>query len=83
MTARKIDEVIELLDEAVDLARREKSRLGYIAAHYRNVTIKVSEGILTGSFEDGARMERFDVAFANRYLDALGRYNWGEELSKC
>lgn len=83
MPARTIDEVLEQLDEVIDLARREKSRLGYFAALYRNVTIKVNEGILAGSFEDGARMERLDVAFANRYLDALERYNRGEEPSKC
>jgi len=83
MPARTIDEVLEHLDEIIDLARREKGRLGYFAALYRNVTIKVNEGILTGSFEDAARMERFDVAFANRYLDALERYRRGEELSKC
>ena len=83
MPARTIDEVLEHLDEIVDLARREKSRLGYFAALYRNVTIKVKEGILAGSFEDGARMERFDVAFANLYLDALERYRRGEEPSKC
>jgi hypothetical protein len=83
MAARTIEEVLERLDEAVDLARREKSRLGYFAALYRNVTSKVNEGVLAGSFEDGARMERFDVAFANRYLDALERYQRGEEPSKC
>ncbi len=83
MSARTMDEVLEQLDEVIDLARREKSRLGYFAALYRNVTIKVNEGILAGSFEDGARMERFDVAFANRYLDALERYHRGEEPSKC
>jgi hypothetical protein len=83
MPARTIDEVLEQLDEVVDLARREKTRLGYFAALYRNVTIKVNEGILAGSFEDGARMERFDVAFANRYLDALERYQRGEEPSRC
>jgi uncharacterized protein DUF5995 len=83
MSACTIDEVLERLDEIIDLARREKSRLGYFAALYRNVTIKVNEGILAGSFEDGARMERFDVAFANRYLDAFERYRRGEELSEC
>lgn len=83
MTARTINEVIEQLDKVIDLARREKSRLGYFAALYRNVTMKVNEGILAGSFEDGARMERFDVAFANRYLEALERYKRGEEPSKC
>ncbi len=83
MPARTIGEVLDHLDEVVDLARREKSRLGYFAALYRNVTIKVNEGILAGSFEDGARMERLDVTFANRYLDALERYRRGEELSRC
>lgn len=83
MAARTIDEVLERLDEVVGFARREKSRLGYFAALYRNVTSKVKEGILAGSFEDGARMERFDVAFANRYLDALERYQRGEVPSKC
>ena len=83
MPARTIDEVIEHLDDVIALARSEKSRLGYFAVHYRNVTIKVKEGILAGSFEDGARMERLDVAFANRYLDALKRYRQGEEPSKC
>ena len=78
MPARTIDEVIEHLDDVIALARSEKSRLGYFAVLYRNVTIKVKEGILAGSFEDGARMERLDVAFANRYLDALKRYRQGE-----
>jgi hypothetical protein len=83
MAARTIDEVLEHLDGIVDLARREKSRLGYFAALYRNVTRKVNEGILAGTFEDGARMQRFDVAFANRYLDAVERHHRGEEPSKC
>lgn len=83
MAARTIDEVIEHLDEIVDLARREKSRLGYFAALYRNVTRNVKKGILAGNFEDAERMERLDVAFANRYLDALDRYRRGETPSRC
>jgi Family of unknown function (DUF5995) len=83
MPARTIDEVIEHLDDLIAHARHAKSRLGYFAALYRNVTIKVKEGILAGSFEDAARMERLDVTFANRYLDALDRYRRGEEPSKC
>ena len=83
MPAHTIDEVIEHLDDLIAHARRAKNRLGYFAALYRNVTIKVKEGILAGSFEDAARMERLDVAFANRYLDALERYRRGEEPGKC
>ena len=83
MPAHTIDEVIEQLDDLISYARREKSRLGYFATLYRNVTVKVKEGILAGSFEDGARMERLDVTFANRYLDAVERYRRGEEPSRC
>src|SRR5829696_9607757 len=83
MPAHTIDEIIEHLDDLIAHARRAKNRLGYFAALYRNVTIKVKEGILAGSFEDAARMERLDVAFANRYLDALERYRRGEEPGKC
>src|SRR5215204_4840384 len=83
MPAHTIDEVIEHLDDLIAHARRAKSRLGYFAALYRKVTIKVKEGILAGRFEDAARMERLDVMFANRYLDALERYRRGEEPGKC
>lgn len=81
--ARTIDEVVEHLDGLISHARRAECRLGYFAALYRNVTLKVREGILTGSFEDGERMERLDVTFANRYLDALEHYRRGEQTSKC
>jgi hypothetical protein len=58
-----IDQVIEALNDVVDSARREGSRLGYFAALYRNVTIEVKRGIAQGRFDDGGRMERFDVIF--------------------
>ena len=80
---RNIDQVIEALDEIVDRARREGSRLGYFAALYRNVTIEVRRGIAQGRFEDGPRMERFDVLFAGRYLEALESYQRGERTSRC
>jgi hypothetical protein len=69
--ANTIDEVITRLTEIIDWSREKKSRLGYFAALYRKVTIKVKEGIANESFDDGERMERLDVIFANRYLDAF------------
>lgn len=51
----------------------EHSKLGYFATLYRNVTVRVRDGIAAGRFEDGPRMERFDVAFANRYFEAFDR----------
>ncbi|MGH9281913.1 MAG: DUF5995 family protein, partial [Acidimicrobiales bacterium] len=66
-----IKDVLKALDEVVDWALEEESRLGYFAAMYRIVTAKVAEGIEEGYFDDGPRMERLDVCFANRYLAAL------------
>lgn len=83
MPARTIDEVIARLDEVIARSRRERSRLGYFALLYRNVTVKVKEGIQAGVFEDNARMERLDVVFASRYLDAYESYRRGEQTSKC
>jgi len=72
--AQTIDEVVYLLDAVLIRTRRERSRLGYFAALYRRVTLRVKEGIQKGEFEDGARMEKFDVIFANRYLEATYQY---------
>lgn len=83
MPARNIDEVIVELDEIIARARLERSRLGYFAVLYRNVTLKVKEGINAGFFEDGPRMERLDVAFANRYIAALKSYRSGGHPTKC
>jgi hypothetical protein len=76
--ARNIDEVIARLTDIVDISRQESSRLGYFAALYRKVTISVKQGILNGRFENGARMERLDVNFASRYLEAHDLRRKGE-----
>lgn len=81
--ARTIDEVIAELDQIIAATIRERNRLGYFAALYRKVTIKVKEGIAEGRFENGPRMERFDVTFANRYLAALNQFQNGQQPSLC
>lgn len=78
MVAQNMVEVLNELDKIVAWACKENSRLGYFAALYRKVTLKVKEGIETGFFDDGPRMEALDVAFANRYLAALTAYLNGE-----
>jgi Family of unknown function (DUF5995) len=65
-----IDQVIGRLDEITDTAIREGSRLGYFAALYNRVTRAIRDGIRKGAFDDNPRMERLDVAFANRYIEA-------------
>ena len=83
MTPQTIDEILTELDQIILRARNERDRLGFFATLYRNVTLKVKEGIAAGLFEDGPRMEKLDVTFANRYLTALGSFRRGEALSKC
>jgi len=82
MPAKTIDEVIQQLEEIIDRSYWQKSRLGYFAALYRKVTIEVKKGIKSGFFEDGERMECFDVIFANRYLYALEQYQSNGELTR-
>ncbi len=65
-----IDEVIEALDGIIKHSEDNNDTAGYFAALYRKVTIRVKEGIANHEFEDGPRMEKLDVIFANRYIDA-------------
>ena len=83
MTANTIDEVLSQLDDIIDYCRETESRLGFLAALYRKVTVQVKVGIEAGRFDDGPRMERFDVLFANRYLDAFERHRRGDQPSRC
>lgn len=45
---------------------------------YRKTTIEVKNGLEAGRFEDAERLERLDVVFADRYLDAYDCYMRGE-----
>lgn len=72
-----IDDIIKALDEIILLSEQHNDTLGYFAALYRKVTKQVREGIQSGFFEDGPRMEKLDVVFAKRYLDAYYAYAKG------
>lgn len=73
-----IDDVLAQLDVIIATARRRGSTDGYFAALYRRVTQEVKDRIAAGMFADGPRMERFDVRFARRYLDAWQCHERGE-----
>lgn len=81
--ATTIDEVIQFLDEIIERSKVEQSNLGLFATLYREVTVKVKEGIQDGSFQNGERMEKLDVIFANRYLKAYYQYRAKEKPSEC
>lgn len=69
--ATTIAQVVDALETVIAWSIEASSRLGYFAALYKRVTIAVGIAVAEGKFEDGARLERLDAAFANRYFDAL------------
>lgn len=74
MPATTINEVILRLEEIISDSQKKNDRIGYFAALYHRVTVRVRDGIVNKEFEDNERMERFDVLFANRYLDAVDQW---------
>jgi hypothetical protein len=74
---RSIDDVLAGLDAVIARALEEGDRAGYFAVLYRKVTATVKEGLSTGFFDDPDRMERLDVLFADRYLDAVDDHRTG------
>jgi hypothetical protein len=77
MPANTIDEVVDRLEGIIHQSIASGDRRGYFAALYNRVTLRVREGVRRGEFEDNPRMERLDVVFANRYLDAYDAYARG------
>jgi len=76
-----IDDVLVAFDEVLDWAKEKRSPIGYFPAVYRGVTASVKEQVDAGNFEDCDRIVRFDVAFANRYLDAFHGWRHGEQIT--
>jgi len=72
--ATTIDEVLYSLDQIMDWALENNSRLGYFPALYRRVTARVKKGIEEEEFANNKLMERLDIIFANRYLVAFDGY---------
>lgn len=68
--AHSIDTVVQRLEDIIRHCSRTNNRAGYFAVLYYGVTNTVRDGIRKGVFEDNERMERLDVLFAGRYLQA-------------
>jgi hypothetical protein len=69
-----IDEVLSELDRIIEQSRQENDYIGLFAYVYRRTTAAVRQGIEENIFEDGDRMERFDVLFANLYIQAYRNF---------
>lgn len=81
--ATTIDEVILFLDEIIETAKIEQDAIGLFPTLYRVVTLKIKDGITNGFFQNGERMEKLDVIFANRYFKAYYQYKDKEKSSAC
>jgi Family of unknown function (DUF5995) len=82
MPVQTINDVVSALDTIVQQSYDNASRLGYFAALYRRVTSAVRDGLNSGQFQNGPLLEKLDVTFASRYLDALATYQTGQTATR-
>jgi hypothetical protein len=75
--AKTIDEVLNRLDAIIEESGKNNDPLGYFAYIYRRTTAEIKKAISDKKFEDNERMEKFDVLFANKYLDAYRDFQKG------
>lgn len=78
-TSVTIDNVIAQLEAIIKESIATNNRIGYFAALYHRVTVRIKEGIANKEFDDNERMEVFDVLFAQRYLDAWAAWKQGKQ----
>ncbi len=72
-----ISDVLARLKTIIEWAKTNNSPLGYFPVVYHLMTEAVQRGIETGVFDDGPRMEKLDVVFAQRYFDAFDAWQGG------
>src|SRR3954465_5355602 len=82
MQANGIDDVLRILDGIIADCKAKSDPLGYFPALYRQVTLTVKQGIASGFFHNGPRMDRFDATFANRYFAVYETWRSGGQPSK-
>lgn len=74
MQIQNIQDVVNELTQIIEQCKITQNRAGYFAALYKRMTIAVRNAINNNQFEDGARMEKLDMIFAQRYLNAYNSY---------
>ena len=74
MPAATIDEVILDLGDIITEETTGNSCLAFFPILYKTVTERIKIGIANNEFDDAARMEKLDVIFAGRYLEAYEQF---------
>jgi len=82
MQATTIDEVITRLEAIIQQTIIDENPMGYFAALYHQVTVTVKEGITNKYYTDCANLEKLDVIFANRYLQAYSQYQQSQSCTQ-
>jgi len=74
MILNNIDEILEELDVIIQKSISQNNFLGIFAYVYLRTTAQIKTEIEQEKFEDNERLQKFDVLFANLYLDAYRNY---------
>lgn len=83
MQINTIEEVLVELQNIIDYCKGANNPCGYFAVLYYQVTKRVQLGIQQHEFDNNELMEKLDVVFAKRYIDAFWAYTKGQPLSAC
>lgn len=74
MKCTTIEEVIIQLEQIIQHSILTNDPKGFFAVLYYKVTVRVRDGIRNKEFDHNDTMEKLDVCFANRYLEAYEQY---------
>ena len=77
-----IDELIARMAAMLEPLEAEGDQRRYFHATYQRTTIAVADEIKRGGFADPEWVERWDIAFADLYLDALEASEAGQRPSR-
>src|SRR5689334_1239277 len=77
-----IDELIARMTAMLEPLEGEGDKRRYFHATYMRTTIAVADEIKRGGFADPEWVDRWDVAFADLYLDALEAFRAGQRPSR-
>ncbi|GAA2482150.1 DUF5995 family protein [Terrabacter carboxydivorans] len=75
---RTIADVVERMASTLDRMPAEPASRRAFLATYQRTTLAVGDAVASGSFEDPAWVEVWDVVFADLYLDALEAHLGGD-----
>ncbi len=69
-----IGNVLKELESIIEWSIQNKSRIGFFAAIYKNVTERIKAAANKGKFQNREQIELLDVTFALRYFTAIDEF---------